>query len=177
MKIAHHKVSYLVQPSRVITTTSADNDRIVAQAIIRGIQEELPGAAYFTREDILHLQCFSAYATITRYQYVCSAVRFCINRKWMYSISRTDLVLPGGITAANKILSQVGEYSGTVEKLVADGRRLFSVDGILQLWTGDVYLTLGTKRTIIRRELKRMLRDGMIEGAGFNIYRGPGGQS
>lgn len=143
----------------------------IAEAIIVGIHQEMPDVVYFTREDLLQLDCLNGVATITRYHYVCRAVGYCINRKWMYPMTNTQLILTGGIRRYNELVKDVEAYKPVVLRCMPKGD--FRVGDILEAWeaTSDQFLSYNAKRTYVREILRRMERDGEIETRGVNLWR------
>lgn len=151
-----------------------NRDALYAGAMIDCIKTELTDASYFTREDLLHLSCFNHVATITRYHYVCAAVRYSIDRRWIMAISRTDLILTGGKKKYTDSFHTLDEYEDGVKQLaVIAGRsgQQFGVMDLVHEWENDPHLTVNSKRTIVRGLFKRWVREGFIEQVLFSTYR------
>ncbi len=152
------------------------NNDYFAQALIESIKLELPNASYFTREDLLHLSVFAHVTTITRYRYVCVAVRYAIERKWMMEMNRTDLILTGGKRVYANAIVNIDEYESTVAKIVNKlPHEPFGVMTVVSQWTTDPHLTPNAKRTYTRGILNRMLVRQYIEPAGAFMYIRRGG--
>lgn len=147
-----------------------DADALYAEAMIEGIKRELPDAAFFTREDLLHLSCFAHVSTITRYRYACTAARYAIDHNWMLEISRTELILTGGKRKYAEAVANTEEYNKTITKLVPRKGTAFTVASLLNTWTTDHHLTENTKRIYIRMVVQQLLRREYIQSAGLNIY-------
>ena len=151
-------------------STPYNKDALYSEAMIRAIDVELPDVAYFTREDLLHLECFAHLATITRYNYVCRAVRYAIDKKWMLSISQTGLILTGRKRAYQQAVTVWEEYIGTVNRLLPYGTT-FTVVSVLSRWKSDEHLTENSKRMILRNVMRRLTTEHLIEQVSFNVYQ------
>lgn len=146
-----------------------DRNALYAEVMLRGIKAEMPDVAYFTREDLLQLRCFSMVATITRYGYVCAAVRHAIERSWMVPVSRTELILTGRKREFLKSNLHSSEYFPSIIKRLPDGE--FSAMSLVDTWDSDHHLTYNAKRMIVRDATKHMLSRGIIERIDFDLYR------
>lgn len=146
-----------------------DKHALYAEVMLRAIQDEMPDAAFYTRDDLLHLECFSMVATITRYSYVCAAVRHAVERGWMVEVSRTQLVLAGRKRAFLNNNLQLTEYLPGIMRRVPDGD--FTGFHLLDSWVEDQHLTFNAKRAIVRDALRYMVSRNVIERIDFDTYR------
>lgn len=146
-----------------------DRNALYAEAMLRGIEEEMPDVAYFTREDLLQLSCFAMVATITRYRYVCAAVTHAVTRNWLIPVSRTQLVLAGRKRAFLNNNLQLSEYIPGIKRRIPRGE--FTGHNLVLAWTTDQHLTFNAKRTIVREALKYFVRYHVIVRLDFDTYR------
>jgi len=144
-----------------------------AAVLLDAIRSDLADVDFFTREDLIHLDCFSHVATITRYQKVREAVSVLLARKELTAMSRTDLALP----ANRKIYAERGalhdHYSGTVLAILKrmTPKSEFTVMDVVNAWTTtDLHLTLNVKRVLTRAILQSLRREGMVADAGEYLY-------
>lgn len=152
-------------------SVSYNRDALYAKKMIEEIKSVMPDAAYFTREDLLHLPCLQHVATITRYHYVCKAVAYAIERKWMMRGDKTELYLAGGSKKYAQSEHDVGAYIPAIVKLINDNTDgWFAVFDIVGYWENDQHLTLNAKRSIVRRAIKHLVHRNFLKSVGLNIY-------
>lgn len=151
---------------------SYDKTALYAAAMLDAIKQELSDASYFTREDLLHLSCFAHVATITRYQYVCKAVRYAVERKWMLEITRTDIILTGKKRDYAASLTHVDEYEATVIKLLPPVGQRITLPQLLLAWhaKSDHHLTENVKRTYLRTILRTLVRREVLSVVSITEY-------
>jgi len=141
-----------------------------ASVMLESIEVELADAAYFTREDLMQLPCFQAVATITRYSYVCQAVRYLLERGKMAKVSATGLILIGKKRQYTQAHTQWEEFIETVTALVPYRGTTFGLMDVLRKWETDQHLTTNLKRVIIRHVFKRLKSQQVIKEVGFYQY-------
>lgn len=145
---------------------SYDRTNHHAKALVRAVELYMPDAAFFTRDDLMYLPTFSNLALITRYAYVCEAVRYAIDRGWMIPVSRTQLVLAGKKRQFLGADKQAEQFINSISRLLpttpGEG---FDFSDVLEAWTTDTHLTTSAKRTILRDVLKWFIKQEVIEKA------------
>jgi len=143
-----------------------------AAILLDAIKTELADADFFTREDLLHLECFSHVATITRYEKVRLAVRYLLRYNELVALTRTDLALPAKSRFYADRTALADHFGSTVTRLLKKLRpgSEFSVMDVVDAWETDVHLTLNVKRVLTRVILQRMARDGLVASSGEYLY-------
>lgn len=143
-----------------------------ANALLAGIERELPEVDYFTREDLLHLTTFNHVATITRYNYVRAALDLLIRKGAVVAKSRTDLCLPKASKRYNDGVNDLGDrYQRVIKRCINSQSDDFGVMDVVALWKADPHLTVNTKRVAVRAALKVMVREGTLEKNDDYTYR------
>lgn len=136
---------------------------VMAEALLADIERHLPEAAFFQREDLLHLPAFQGVATITRYRYVCAAVDQLLWSRKLVAKGRSDLCLSSRSRDYRQAAGDLSErYGKTVLRLVQERKGNFHVMDIVRDWTSDQHLTENTKRIAARGALKRLVREGAL---------------
>lgn len=151
---------------------------IYANAMLDAIKLELADVSSFTRDDLLYLRPFLHVATITRYRYICMAVRWCLDRNHLLEVQRGVLIMAGTKRRYKQNLVTWDEYEGTIRGLIAkhdgvNGGRPYNVYDLLLLWDTDQFLSSSTKRTIIRETLKQLASKQVIKTHGMSEYSKP----
>jgi hypothetical protein len=125
------------------------------------IEDNFADQPIFTREDCLHI-AFLNVATTTRYGYVCECVRWLHEHKYLHIFSnRVDLALPANKSATYQPLD--ASYMQTVARLISElDMEQFELNDVLLTWKSDQLLTTGTKRTVLRGCLQRLVRAGSL---------------
>ncbi len=145
-----------------------------ARALLVAVKNDLSAADWFTREDLLHLEVFDHLSTISRYGYLCSAVRRLLEDGDLVELSRTELALPakaklyggGGLTPIHH------EYMHTVARLITGigYDQLFTVMDAVRRWKNDQHLTTNVKRVIVRRAVAAMVKAGALNAKDEQTY-------
>lgn len=147
-----------------------------AIALLASIREELHGADFFQREDLLQLRCFQDVATITRYRYCGEAVHRLIEMGKLVAKSRTDLCLPAkqGSYDTQAEMTLTDRYTRQVQRLIANRLKLdpgkpFTVADLLQAWArADQHMSTNTKRIAVREVLRQMVRHNELKRQGYS---------
>lgn len=163
--------------TRIFGVKLEDRSTRQADALLRAIEAELPGADFFTREDLLHLSTFSEVATITRYAYVCEAVNVLLARGRLLPRSRTELCLLGRARRFRAIDQHAREFESRISVLATElaqrhSDRTFSIMEIVRLWSAssDPHLAENVKRATARTVIKNLVRSGTREKAGIGRF-------
>lgn len=139
-------------------TAYSEVDDKFARIVMHCIEQELGGAEFFTREDLLQLSALQSVATITRYQHVCHAVHRLIAGRKLIELSRTELAVPGGVVAGRQGVENLKvNYVKTIDRL-AGKFETFSVMDVVDEWTSDQHLTTNAKRVAVRHRLRHLLK-------------------
>lgn len=145
-----------------------------ADILLKSITSQLHDVDYFTREDLLHLPAFDHVSTITRYRYVCDAVKLLLERGKLHAKSNTELAVTGKQRRYRPISYQVAEYQQTVLYLARDYYNRvstsFGISQLLSRWKTDTHLTENVKRVIIRHCLRALVKEGLLVRNGLNNY-------
>ena len=146
-------------------SSSYENDGAekMARIIMYCIEQELPGAEFFTREDLLQLSALQSVATITRYHHVCQAVHRLIAGRKLIELSRTELTVAGKVMAGRGSVGNLKEaYVGTIDRLTRKFDE-FSVMDIVDAWESDQHLTINAKRVAVRHRLRTLTRRKLLK--------------
>ena len=150
--------------------------RTYAQALLESIELELGDAAYFTREDLLHVSAFSHVATITRYKYVCDTVQYLIRTNKVIVMSQTELALTRrGREYVNRAQRNV-EYMPTIRRLFKEATlarakgEFITVMDVVRLWTTDQHLTTNVKRVIARDVMRQLVSERVMSATGLGKF-------
>jgi hypothetical protein len=144
----------------------------LASQIIDDIHSEMPEVDFFTREDLLHLPCLGHISTISRYRYLCHAVRYLVDQRKLV-LRGTNLLLP------SKAKFSVGTNSALADQFYDNILRLalrlkgrdFHVMDVVALWKTDPQLTTNSKRIAVRMALKIAVQSDSLEEIEPHLYR------
>jgi hypothetical protein len=154
-------------------TPVSTRDTGLADALLRSIQVEFADVDYFTREDLLHLPVFSYVATITRYSYVCAAVKVLIMRGKLIAKSQTELVVHGKSSKWHAIKWQVDEFGEKLTPMVVEILKQgdgVTVMNVVDRWTGDRNLSQNIKRVIVRGVMTRLVAEGLLIRSSLGVF-------
>ena len=133
-----------------------------AKLLLEAIHNDLNDMVYFTRDDLLNLRQLMHVSTATRYHYIGLAVRYLVDTKKLMEMGRSDLLLPENYSAYVRENNLVDSYISTIDRLTVCLTTPFTVYDVVELWTTDPHISINTKRTFVRIQLRNLVRHGLL---------------
>ena len=163
----------IVPMRRENSPVTNDKDEPLGRALLAAIRRELGDVDFFSREDLLQLGAFDHVTTISRYRYVCWAVRWLLRAGLLVGKSRTDLCLPGKAKLYAGGAGMLETYMDTIREHVRSQSKIrpFTVGTILDRWRTDQHLTRNTKRVLVRQALTALNAAGVVTRLEDNAYQ------